>query len=46
VAALISDSFQQSGRRKTFIYVNNRLEGNAPDTIHAMLEQAGVLSLY
>jgi uncharacterized protein YecE (DUF72 family) len=25
-------------RRKTFIYVNNRLEGNAPESISAMLE--------
>jgi len=27
--------------RKTFIYVNNRLEGNALETIQAMLEMSG-----
>jgi hypothetical protein len=31
-------------RRKTFIYVNNRLEGNALATIEAMLELASVSS--
>jgi hypothetical protein len=29
--------------RRTFIYVNNRLEGNALMTIRAMLEQAGII---
>ena len=28
----------KQGRRPSFIYVNNRLEGNAPNTIAAMLE--------
>lgn len=36
-AALIR-SGQSSPRRKTYIFVNNRLEGNALDTIAAMLE--------
>jgi hypothetical protein len=31
-------------QRKTFIYVNNRLEGNALATIEAMLELASVSS--
>ena len=30
---------QQSQNQKTFIYVNNRLEGNALETISAMLEE-------
>jgi len=38
-AALISDSLKASGRR-AFIYVNNRLEGNALSTIEAMVELA------
>ena len=28
-----------AGKKKTFIYVNNRLEGNALETIDAMLER-------
>jgi hypothetical protein len=31
-------------RKKTFIYVNNRLEGNALETISAMLEQSSMLA--
>ena len=31
-------------QRKTFIYVNNRLEGNALATIEAMLELASISS--
>jgi len=38
-AALIADGVKAKGR-KTFIYVNNRLEGNALSTIEAMVEQA------
>ena len=39
-AALIREGLTAAGR-KTFIYVNNRLEGSALGTIVAMLEQAG-----
>ena len=39
-AALIRRAQASAGRLKAFIYVNNRLEGNAPHTIAAMLEQA------
>ena len=35
-AALIADGVKAKGR-KTFIYVNNRLEGNALSTIEAMV---------
>jgi hypothetical protein len=38
-AALIKEG-QQDSRRKTFIYVNNRLEGNALGTIEAMVSEA------
>jgi uncharacterized protein YecE (DUF72 family) len=36
--ALIVEGEQYKPRRKTYIYVNNRLEGNALETIAAMLE--------
>ena len=36
--ALIAESMAAGPERKTFIYVNNRLEGNAPETIEAMTE--------
>jgi uncharacterized protein YecE (DUF72 family) len=39
-AALIREG-SQTARRKTFIFVNNRLEGNALNTIRAMLELRG-----
>jgi uncharacterized protein YecE (DUF72 family) len=39
-ARLIQEGAATEGQRKTFIYVNNRLEGNALLTIDAMLEQA------
>lgn len=39
-AALIKDGVSTGARRKTFIYVNNRLEGNALDTIAAMLAES------
>jgi uncharacterized protein YecE (DUF72 family) len=38
-ARLIAEA-AASSQRRTFIYVNNRLEGNALETIAAMLEQA------
>jgi hypothetical protein len=37
---LIVEGKQAGGKKKTFIYVNNRLEGNALETIDAMLEAA------
>jgi uncharacterized protein YecE (DUF72 family) len=40
-AKLISDGSAAPGRR-TFIFVNNRLEGNAPLTIDAMMDAAGI----
>jgi hypothetical protein len=39
-AALIQEG-KKTPKRKTFIFVNNRLEGNALFTIMAMLEVAG-----
>ena len=39
-AALIADGVKAKGR-KTFIDVNNRLEGNALSTIEAMVEMLG-----
>jgi len=36
-AALIVEG-KKTAKRKTFIFVNNRLEGNALQTIHAMLD--------
>ncbi len=36
--ALIAEGKEAAKRKKTFIYVNNRLEGNALETIAAMLE--------
>ena len=35
---LIAEGKQAGGKKKTFIYVNNRLEGNALETIDAMLD--------
>jgi uncharacterized protein YecE (DUF72 family) len=37
--ALIIEGEHYEPRRKTYVYVNNRLEGNALETISAMLEQ-------
>ena len=42
-AKLIQAGAAAGQARKTFIYVNNRLEGNALATIAAMVEQAGVV---
>lgn len=39
-ASMIIEGMQYEPRRKTFIYVNNRLEGNALETITAMLERS------
>ena len=39
--ALIAEGKSAGPRRKTFIYVNNRLEGNALGTIEAMAENEG-----
>jgi hypothetical protein len=36
---LIADGTAAGGKRKTFIYVNNRLEGNALETINNMLQE-------
>jgi uncharacterized protein YecE (DUF72 family) len=41
-AKLIANGKAASGEKKTFIYVNNRLEGNALETIAAMLERVTV----
>ena len=40
-AKLICNGLADGKPKRTFIYVNNRLEGNALLTIKAMLEQAG-----
>jgi len=42
-ARLIQEARSGDGAAKGFIYVNNRLEGNALETIAAMIEQAGVV---
>jgi uncharacterized protein YecE (DUF72 family) len=42
-AHLIQEARSGGGATKGFIYVNNRLEGNALETIAAMIEQAGVV---
>jgi hypothetical protein len=39
--ALIAEGKKTGTGRKTFIYVNNRLEENALETIEAMLAGAG-----
>lgn len=36
---LIAEGMAAEGKRKTLIYVNNRLEGNALETINAMLQE-------
>jgi len=40
-ARLIKEIATGEGRTKAFIYVNNRFEGNALETIDAMIEEAG-----
>jgi hypothetical protein len=39
-AKLIAEGTAAAGKKQTFIYVNNRLEGNALETIDAMLDVA------
>jgi len=39
-ARLIADGAAAGPERKTLIYINNRLEGNALETISAMVEEA------
>jgi uncharacterized protein YecE (DUF72 family) len=39
-ALLLREGLQAGPERKTFVFVNNRLEGNALSTIAAMLEEA------
>jgi uncharacterized protein YecE (DUF72 family) len=41
-AALMKESLKET-RRGTYVYVNNRLEGNALETIAAMIELLGML---
>jgi uncharacterized protein YecE (DUF72 family) len=43
-AALIVEGERYEPRRKTFIYINNRLEGNALGTIEGILEIVGALT--
>ena len=40
-ARLIQEARSHGGAKQGFIYVNNRLEGNALETIAALVEQAG-----
>jgi hypothetical protein len=44
-ARLIQEARNGAGGTKGFIYVNNRLEGNALETIAVMAEQAGAAPL-
>ena len=39
-AKLIADAAAAAGKKKAFIYANNRLEGNALETIAAMVDAA------
>ncbi|MCD6339582.1 MAG: DUF72 domain-containing protein [Verrucomicrobia bacterium] len=39
-AALIRRALSAEGRKRLFLYVNNRFEGNAPETIAAMTDAA------
>ncbi len=41
-AALLREGAQTGPQRRTFVFVNNRLEGNALHTIAAMIEKAGL----
>lgn len=41
-ARLLRESLVENARRKVFLYVNNRFEGNALETIVAMLSEAGL----
>jgi hypothetical protein len=39
-AGIVVQGARYKPRRNTYVYVNNRLEGNALETISAMLEQS------
>jgi uncharacterized protein YecE (DUF72 family) len=39
-ARLLHETIESEGKTKAFIYVNNRFEGNALETIEAMIEQS------
>jgi uncharacterized protein YecE (DUF72 family) len=41
-AALIRDALSRGTAGRTFVYVNNRFEGNALHTLQAMIEEAGI----
>ncbi|MCX7721663.1 MAG: DUF72 domain-containing protein [Verrucomicrobiae bacterium] len=41
-AKLIKDTVSQGGRAKAFVYVNNRFEGNALESIAAMVTAVGI----
>jgi uncharacterized protein YecE (DUF72 family) len=43
-ARLIRETARQGGKTQVFIYVNNRFEGNALETIAAMIEEARATS--
>jgi hypothetical protein len=43
-ARLIQEARGRGGATKGFIYVNNRFEGNAMETIAAMIEQAAAVA--
>ncbi len=36
---LVAEGKEAGQKKKTFVYVNNRLDGNALETIAAMVEQ-------
>lgn len=40
-ARLIRETIQSKGAKRAYLYVNNRFEGNAPQTIRRMLDAAG-----
>jgi uncharacterized protein YecE (DUF72 family) len=40
-AALVKEGLETGPKRKTFVFVNNRLEGNALETIAAIVEAVG-----
>ncbi len=42
-ARLIQEARRSGGATRGFIYVNNRFEGNALETIAAMIERAGLV---
>ena len=44
-AALVREGVDGGRKKKTFIYVNNRLEGNALETIAAMIDANDLVEL-